>query len=244
MLRPANPLVEKLYYAYLRMCLAFTGFMFQSNPAALNCKQYFIDALQMFYSADELSDLLRDLGYSRRCSQDRVCRHDRVPSLDQTAVGVSANCNPGSGGNFYWCTLGRVRWCRWRCSTVPSGTMRKTAGQSAASGATVIFCRNAEIAQAFDPTQGSSLTLSLGKGKINLVSGGLHERRIRRNSQTLTFIRFIPFDSELIDPSVAHIHTRKYWLVRRRRLPRIENHEKSNRGTGLKLRHGSHHGRQ
>lgn len=63
MLRPANPLVEKLYYTYLRMCLAFTGFLFRSNAAALSCKQYFIDALEMFYSADELSDLLRGLGY-------------------------------------------------------------------------------------------------------------------------------------------------------------------------------------
>ncbi len=63
MLRPGNPLVEKLYYAYLRMCLAFTGFMFRSGTAALNCKKYFIDALQMFYSADELSQVLRELGY-------------------------------------------------------------------------------------------------------------------------------------------------------------------------------------
>jgi demethylmenaquinone methyltransferase/2-methoxy-6-polyprenyl-1,4-benzoquinol methylase len=63
MLRPANPVVEKLYYAYLRLCLAFTGFLFQSGPAALNCKEYFINALQMFYSADELSGMLQDIGY-------------------------------------------------------------------------------------------------------------------------------------------------------------------------------------
>ncbi len=63
MLRPANPLVETLYYAYLRFCLAFTGFVFRSGPAALNCKKYFINALKMFYSADELSAMLRELGY-------------------------------------------------------------------------------------------------------------------------------------------------------------------------------------
>jgi demethylmenaquinone methyltransferase/2-methoxy-6-polyprenyl-1,4-benzoquinol methylase len=63
MLRPAKPVVEKLYYAYLRFCLAFTGFLFQSGPAALNCKEYFINALQMFYSADELSAMLEDIGY-------------------------------------------------------------------------------------------------------------------------------------------------------------------------------------
>ena len=63
MLRPANPVVENLYYAYLRTCLAVTGLLFRSGPAALNCKRYFIDALQMFYSADEFSAVLADTGY-------------------------------------------------------------------------------------------------------------------------------------------------------------------------------------
>ena len=63
MLRPANPAVESAYYAYLRFCLWFTGFVFRSGQAALDCKEYFINALQMFYSAEELSDLLEDLGY-------------------------------------------------------------------------------------------------------------------------------------------------------------------------------------
>jgi demethylmenaquinone methyltransferase / 2-methoxy-6-polyprenyl-1,4-benzoquinol methylase len=63
MLRPGNPAVERLYYAYLRFCLWFTGFLFRSGPAALNCKEYFIQALQMFYSAQELSDMLEDVGF-------------------------------------------------------------------------------------------------------------------------------------------------------------------------------------
>lgn len=63
MLRPGNPVVEKLYYLYLRFCLWFTGFLFRSGPAALNCKEYFIQALQMFYSAQELSDMLEDVGF-------------------------------------------------------------------------------------------------------------------------------------------------------------------------------------
>src|SRR5512146_704611 len=63
MLRPSNPVVETVYYAYLRFCLAFTGFLFRSGAAALNCKRYFINALEMFYSADELSEVLRELGY-------------------------------------------------------------------------------------------------------------------------------------------------------------------------------------
>jgi len=63
MLRPGNRTVESLYYAYLRFCLWFTGFLFRSGPAALNCKEYFIQALKMFYSARELSDMLEDVGY-------------------------------------------------------------------------------------------------------------------------------------------------------------------------------------
>ena len=63
MLRPASPVVEKLYYTYLRGCLAFSGFVFRSGPAALNCKKYFIEALSMFYSAAELSIMLGELGY-------------------------------------------------------------------------------------------------------------------------------------------------------------------------------------
>jgi demethylmenaquinone methyltransferase / 2-methoxy-6-polyprenyl-1,4-benzoquinol methylase len=63
MLRPANPVVAELYYAYLRFCLCVTGFVFSSGPAALKCKEYFVQALQMFYSAQELSDLLKDAGY-------------------------------------------------------------------------------------------------------------------------------------------------------------------------------------
>jgi demethylmenaquinone methyltransferase/2-methoxy-6-polyprenyl-1,4-benzoquinol methylase len=63
MLRPANRVVERLYHGYLRGCLAITGFLFGSGPAALNCKQYFIETLGMFYSAEELSIVMRELGY-------------------------------------------------------------------------------------------------------------------------------------------------------------------------------------
>jgi demethylmenaquinone methyltransferase/2-methoxy-6-polyprenyl-1,4-benzoquinol methylase len=63
MLRPGNPLMEKLYFTYLRMTLMFTGFWFRSSPAALRCKRYFIQTLSMFYSAEELSRVLYGLGY-------------------------------------------------------------------------------------------------------------------------------------------------------------------------------------
>jgi demethylmenaquinone methyltransferase / 2-methoxy-6-polyprenyl-1,4-benzoquinol methylase len=63
MLRPPSRLVEKLYYLYLRFCLNFTALVFRSGVPALNCKRYFIHAVQMFYSADEFSTLLREVGY-------------------------------------------------------------------------------------------------------------------------------------------------------------------------------------
>lgn len=63
MLRPGNPLVEKLYYAYLRLCLRGTGFILGSSPGVLNLIKYFIDALEIFYSTEEISTLLYEQGY-------------------------------------------------------------------------------------------------------------------------------------------------------------------------------------
>ncbi len=63
MLRPGNKTVEVLYYGYLKMCLTSTALIFHSNSAAMNCRAYFVNALRMFYSADEFSELLEQLGY-------------------------------------------------------------------------------------------------------------------------------------------------------------------------------------
>ena len=63
MLRPRNVIVKTLYYTYLRGCLAFTSLIVGSGPAATRFKQYFIDALDLFYTAEELSIVLRELGY-------------------------------------------------------------------------------------------------------------------------------------------------------------------------------------
>ena len=65
MLRPANPVVELAYYTYLRFCLNFTALVFGSGRSAHGLKKYFIHALEMFYSADELSLVLRDCGFER-----------------------------------------------------------------------------------------------------------------------------------------------------------------------------------
>ena len=63
MLRPRNPIVKKLYYGYLRGCLGVTGLIVGSGPAAVQAKQYFMDALELFYTAEDLSILLRELGF-------------------------------------------------------------------------------------------------------------------------------------------------------------------------------------
>lgn len=64
MLRPRNPIVKRLYYGYLRGCLGVTGLIVGSGAAAAQAKQYFLDALDLFYTAEELSILLRELGYA------------------------------------------------------------------------------------------------------------------------------------------------------------------------------------
>lgn len=69
MLRPDSRLVERMYYAYLRVSLSVTAVLFQSNAAARNCKKYFIETLSLFYSAEELSQLLRHLGFEEVSSK-------------------------------------------------------------------------------------------------------------------------------------------------------------------------------
>ena len=64
MLRPANKLVAELYYLYLRACLSITAWIFGSGKASLKMRNYFIKAIRMFYSTEELSGLLSELGYS------------------------------------------------------------------------------------------------------------------------------------------------------------------------------------
>ncbi len=64
MLRPANKIIEHGYYIYLRASLAFLSWAFRSGSAAVKCQDYFIDAIRMFYSTDELSNLLTELGFA------------------------------------------------------------------------------------------------------------------------------------------------------------------------------------
>ena len=64
MLRPSSKVVESAYYLYLWACLGFLSWAFRSSKAAVKSQDYFIDAIRLFYSTDELSHLLSELGYS------------------------------------------------------------------------------------------------------------------------------------------------------------------------------------
>ncbi|MBI1207698.1 MAG: methyltransferase domain-containing protein [Azospirillum sp.] len=63
MLRPSNRVVEAVYFGFLRFTLAFTSLVFRSSPEAKRCRRYFVDALELFYSADEFSAVLREFGF-------------------------------------------------------------------------------------------------------------------------------------------------------------------------------------
>lgn len=63
MLRPANKIIEAAYYLYLKGCLKAISWAIRSGPDAVACHGYFVDAIRLFYSTDELSRLLSDLGF-------------------------------------------------------------------------------------------------------------------------------------------------------------------------------------
>jgi demethylmenaquinone methyltransferase / 2-methoxy-6-polyprenyl-1,4-benzoquinol methylase len=63
MLRPANRVVEEAYCLYLTACVGLVARAFGSAAAARRCNRYFTDAIRMFYSTDELSQLLAGIGF-------------------------------------------------------------------------------------------------------------------------------------------------------------------------------------
>ncbi len=63
MLRPERKTVERLYSAYLRACVSTTALLFRSSSEARSCRDYFVQAIQMFYSSEELSELLAATGF-------------------------------------------------------------------------------------------------------------------------------------------------------------------------------------
>ena len=64
MLRPANKLIEGFYYVYLRIIMELIPRAYGSGDAAMRCRDYFLDAVRLFYSVEELSKGLTELGYT------------------------------------------------------------------------------------------------------------------------------------------------------------------------------------
>ena len=64
MLRPANKFIEHAYCLFLTASVWLVSRAFRSQAAAMRCRRYFTDAIRMFYSTEELSHLLGELGYA------------------------------------------------------------------------------------------------------------------------------------------------------------------------------------
>ncbi|MFY9329321.1 MAG: class I SAM-dependent methyltransferase [Georgfuchsia sp.] len=64
MLKPTNPLVEWFYLRFLRISVFVTSLIFGSTPASRACNKYFSEAIRNFYTPEELSSVLRLIGFS------------------------------------------------------------------------------------------------------------------------------------------------------------------------------------
>ena len=64
MLKPANPVVEWFYLRFLRGSVFMTSLLFASTDASRGCVGYFADAIRHFYTPDELSGVLRMVGFT------------------------------------------------------------------------------------------------------------------------------------------------------------------------------------
>ena len=64
MLKPANPVVEWCYLRFLRGSVFAASLIFASTDASRRCVGYFADAIRHFYTPDELSDVLRLVGFT------------------------------------------------------------------------------------------------------------------------------------------------------------------------------------
>ena len=72
MLKPENPMVATLYSGYLKACLAGTALAFGSGSEAWSCREYFVRAINLFYSAEELTELLQQIGFDKVTSDNAL----------------------------------------------------------------------------------------------------------------------------------------------------------------------------
>jgi demethylmenaquinone methyltransferase / 2-methoxy-6-polyprenyl-1,4-benzoquinol methylase len=70
MLKPSNTIVEWLYLRFLRASVFVTSLIFASTDASRLCVGYFADAIENFYTPEELSGVLRMVGFANvRCKK-------------------------------------------------------------------------------------------------------------------------------------------------------------------------------
>lgn len=63
MLKPSSKFLEQAYLTYLRASMFATGIIFRSKSDVWSCVDYFIEAIREFYTPEELSSLLRYVGF-------------------------------------------------------------------------------------------------------------------------------------------------------------------------------------
>lgn len=65
MLKPSTPMVEWAYLRFLRMSVAWTALVFGSTSTSRNCGEYFKDAIEHFYTPEELTDVFKLVGFDK-----------------------------------------------------------------------------------------------------------------------------------------------------------------------------------
>jgi demethylmenaquinone methyltransferase/2-methoxy-6-polyprenyl-1,4-benzoquinol methylase len=64
MLKPSTRLVRAMYLRFLRWSVAWTALVFESTKASRDCCEYFKEAIENFYTPEELSEILRLVGFA------------------------------------------------------------------------------------------------------------------------------------------------------------------------------------
>lgn len=64
MLRPDSSLIQRLYLSFLHFSVGLTAVLFRSSLASRRCREYFKQAIANFYTAEELSEVLRLVGFT------------------------------------------------------------------------------------------------------------------------------------------------------------------------------------
>jgi demethylmenaquinone methyltransferase/2-methoxy-6-polyprenyl-1,4-benzoquinol methylase len=64
MLRPENQVVRALYSTYLKGCVSVTALIFGSGKKARSCRNYFVEAIELFYSSREITEMLTHVGFT------------------------------------------------------------------------------------------------------------------------------------------------------------------------------------